>query len=76
MRPYEERYRDAPAASGAAQPDRSISSLTVVNSARRPLQPDPATYQGQTRYGRKRQGTAMSGRDPAVLPACVQPEGD
>ncbi len=33
-----------------------------------------ATYQGQTRYGRKRQGTVMSGRDPAVLPACVQPE--
>jgi len=32
-----------------------------------------ATYQGQTRYGRKRQGTVMSGRDPAVLPACVQP---
>ena len=33
-----------------------------------------ATYQGQTRYGRKRQGTVMSGRDPSVLPACVQPE--
>ncbi len=33
-----------------------------------------ATYQGQTRYGRKRQGAIMSGRDPSLLPACVQPE--
>ncbi len=35
-----------------------------------------ATYQGQTRYGRKRQGAVMSGRDPALLPACVQPEAN
>ena len=43
--------------------------------------PDPApgtgryyvtavTYQGQTRYGRKANGGVVSGRDPAVLPAC------
>jgi len=43
--------------------------------------PDPApgtgryyvtavTYQGQTRYGRKANGGLVSGRDPAVLPAC------
>jgi hypothetical protein len=28
------------------------------------------TYQGQTRYGRKRVGGATSGRNPAVLPGC------
>jgi hypothetical protein len=32
-----------------------------------------ATYQGQTRYGRKASGGRLSGRDPAVLPGCVQP---
>ncbi len=32
-----------------------------------------ATYQGQTRYGRKASGGRLSGRDPALLPACVQP---
>ena len=31
------------------------------------------TYQGQTRYGRKTSGGKLSGRDPALLPACVQP---
>jgi len=30
-----------------------------------------ATYQGQTRYGRKTRGGQLSGRDPAQLPACV-----
>ncbi len=46
--------------------------------------PDPApgtgryyltatTYQGQTRYGRKTTAGHLSGRDPALLPACVQP---
>ena len=50
--------------------------LTVVD----PL-PDPApgtgryyftsvNYQGQIRYGRKAAGGVLSGRDPAVLPAC------
>ncbi len=45
--------------------------------------PDPApgqgcyyvtavTYQGQTRYGRKSMGGVLSGRDPVVLPACVE----
>ncbi|MBZ5637440.1 MAG: hypothetical protein LAO51_01645 [Acidobacteriia bacterium] len=29
------------------------------------------TYQGQTRYGRKTSGGMLSGRDPAVLPACA-----
>ena len=29
-----------------------------------------AHHQGQTRYGRKRSGGTMSGRDPSVLPAC------
>ena len=33
------------------------------------------TYQGQTRYGRKASGGRLSGRDPSLLPACVQPEG-
>lgn len=33
-----------------------------------------ATYQGQTRYGRKASGGRLSGRDPALLPNCVQPE--
>ena len=28
------------------------------------------TYQGQTRYGRKSMGGVLSGRDPALLPAC------
>jgi hypothetical protein len=32
-----------------------------------------ATYQGQTRYGRKTSGGKLSGRDPALLPACVMP---
>ncbi len=32
-----------------------------------------ATYQGQTRYGRKASGGRLSGRDPGVLPACIQP---
>ncbi len=31
-----------------------------------------ATYQGQTRYGRKATAGHLSGRDPALLPACVQ----
>jgi len=31
-----------------------------------------ATYQGQTRYGRKRSGGVTSGRDPALLPLCSQ----
>jgi hypothetical protein len=30
------------------------------------------TYQGQTRDGRKTSGGKLSGRDPALLPACVQ----
>jgi hypothetical protein len=30
-----------------------------------------ATYQGATRYGRKTTAGQLSGRDPAVLPACV-----
>ncbi|MBZ5641027.1 MAG: hypothetical protein LAO51_19990 [Acidobacteriia bacterium] len=29
-----------------------------------------ATYQGQTRYGKKTSGGKLSGRDPAVLPNC------
>ncbi len=33
-----------------------------------------ATYQGQTRYGRKASGGRLSGRDPAALRACVQPK--
>ena len=32
-----------------------------------------ATHQGQTRYGRKNLG-GLSGRDPGVLPGCVQPD--
>ncbi|MBZ5638816.1 MAG: hypothetical protein LAO51_08680 [Acidobacteriia bacterium] len=32
-----------------------------------------ATYQGQTRYGRKTSGGKLSGRDPAVLPGCSNP---
>lgn len=63
-----------------ASPPQVGDYLTVVD----PL-PDPAvgtgryyitamTYQGQTRYGRKASGGKLSGRDPAVLPACVQPE--
>ena len=32
-----------------------------------------ATYQGQTRYGRRASGGRLSGRDPALLPACIQP---
>ena len=31
------------------------------------------TYQGQTRYGRRTSGGKLSGRDPALLPACVNP---
>ena len=31
-----------------------------------------ATYQGATRFGRKRSNGQTSGRDPAVLPACGQ----
>lgn len=31
-----------------------------------------ATYQGQTRYGRRSSGGVLTGRDPAVLPACDQ----
>lgn len=30
------------------------------------------THQGQTRYGRKGNGGVLSGRDPALLPVCVQ----
>ena len=30
-----------------------------------------ATYQGVTRYGRKTTAGHLSGRDPAVLPACT-----
>jgi len=30
-----------------------------------------ATYQGQTRFGRKASGGVLSGRDPAALPACL-----
>ena len=52
--------------------------LTVTD----PL-PDPApetgryyvtavNYQGQIRYGRKSNGGILTGRDPAVLPACPQ----
>ena len=32
-----------------------------------------ATYQGATRYGRKTTAGHLSGRDPAVLPVCVNP---
>jgi hypothetical protein len=31
------------------------------------------TYQGQTRYGRKTSNGHLSGRDPALLPACTIP---
>lgn len=31
-----------------------------------------ATYQGETRYGRKRENGVLSGRDPAGLPPCVE----
>lgn len=31
-----------------------------------------ATYQGQTRYGRKTSGGRLSGRDPTLLPVCAQ----
>ena len=30
------------------------------------------THQGQRRYGRKRIGEVLSGRDPALLPACSE----
>jgi hypothetical protein len=30
-----------------------------------------ATYQGETRYGRKRENGVLSGRDPAGLPPCA-----
>jgi hypothetical protein len=29
-------------------------------------------YMGETRYGRRRSGGVLSGRDPAVLPRCVE----
>ena len=61
-----------------AQPSAAIDYLSVAD----PL-PDPApgtgryyltaaTYQGATRYGRQQINGHMSGRDPAVLPACAQ----
>ena len=31
------------------------------------------TSQGQTRYGRQTKNGKLSGRDPALLPACSQP---
>ena len=31
-----------------------------------------ATFQGETRYGRKATGGQLSGRDPAVLPGCSE----
>ncbi len=30
-------------------------------------------YQGEARYGRKSSGGVLSGRDPTLLPACVEP---
>jgi hypothetical protein len=35
-----------------------------------------ATYQGATRYGRQQFNGHLSGRDPALLPACPVPEGE
>jgi len=32
-----------------------------------------ATYQGATRYGRETAAGHLSGRDPVLLPPCVQP---
>ena len=43
----------------ALQPDEGRYYVTAVR------------YQGQTRYGRKSNGDTLSGRDPALLPACV-----
>ncbi len=31
------------------------------------------SYQGERRYGRKAMGGVLSGRDPAVLPVCLEP---
>ena len=62
--------------------DSAILSLTIADTLPNPpagtgrYYITAATYQGQTRYGRKRQGTVMSGRDPALLPVCVQPEAN
>ena len=30
------------------------------------------TFQGETRYGRQAMGGVLSGRDPGLLPACVE----
>ena len=30
------------------------------------------THMGDTRYGRKAEGGQLSGRDPALLPSCVE----
>ena len=30
------------------------------------------THQGETRYGRQSSGGVLSGRDPAVLPSCLE----
>ena len=30
------------------------------------------TYQGERRYGRTRDATGLHGRDPALLPGCVE----
>lgn len=52
--------------------------LTVTDTLPQPA-PDTgyyyvtaATYQGQTRYGRKTSGGRLTGRDPAVLPNCAR----
>ena len=58
---------------------KTYSAETDANGAFSMMVPEQGkcalkvTYQGQTRYGRKGNRGRLSGRDPAVLPVCVQP---
>jgi hypothetical protein len=62
-----------------AAPPHVGDYLTVVDTVPTPAPGQgvyyvtAATYQGATRYGRKTTAGRLRGRDPAVLPVCVQP---
>jgi hypothetical protein len=48
----------------------TILAASVVTPGQGVYYVTAATYQGQTRYGRKTTAGQMSGRDPLLLPEC------
>ena len=67
------RFRPLQSLSSLKQPVFTVAdTLPTPGSNQGYYYVTAVTYQGETRYGRKGSSGVLSGRDPAMLPECVQ----